>query len=624
MKKLHIIAMLIVFLSLNAQALFEVKDASDNTVLEVSADGLRIFNEGDTLMVISSSEIKAFILESAKDKALSRSFSVTTSAASGKGDSKMFEIAASDGAIFYNPTDNSDQILSINQNSIIANVNPTLDRDFIINDQAAAKGGGNLMKISNEDVFTAVDDSTMLWYKQKNAFRVGHVLIVDDTEVGQASFGAGRQTKASGDFSTALGNGSDASAIYSFASGNGTIAEGWSSTAMGFGSIASGSSSTAMGKLSRAIGSPSTAMGYGSEAIGINSTAMGWYTNSEGSGSTSMGCFTTSRGSYSTAMNYRTEAIGYASTSMGSWATAQPYCSFVMGQYNEVSGDSTSWVSTDPVFTIGNGSSDSDRSNAFEVKKNGNTFVGGDLDITGNSTVDGYAGIGASINSACRLNVAGNEIGVQSIVQGFSKTITNGIYGIAGGSTVANRGVYGGTTGTSGVLWAGYFAGNINVTGTVQKSASKTIIDHPLDPTNKFLTHSSVESDQMMNIYNGVTFLNSDGTAVVTMPDWFESLNTEFRYQLTAIGAPGPNLYISRKISGNTFEISGGVAKMEVSWQVTGVRQDNFAKTNPIEVETSKDQIEKGYYLHPEAYGQPEAMGIEHQHTKRMEEQSKK
>ena len=92
MKKVLIVILTILF-SLSAEALFEVKDASNNTVLEVSADGLRIFNEGDTLMVISSTEIKAFIDESAKDKALSRSFSVTTSAASGKGQGDVVNIA---------------------------------------------------------------------------------------------------------------------------------------------------------------------------------------------------------------------------------------------------------------------------------------------------------------------------------------------------------------------------------------------------------------------------------------------------------------------------------------------------------------------------------------------------
>ena len=233
---------------------------------------------------------------------------------------------------------------------------------------------------------------------------------------------------------------------------------------------------------------------------------------------------------------------------------------------------------------------------------------------------DGYMGIGATINSDYRLNVRNDFIGVRSIADTKVGAYATAVIGSATGASTRNIGIYGQGTGTSGAIWAGWFDGNVNVVGTVFKGISKTITDHPLDPKNKFLTHATVESDRMMNIYNGVIFLNSNGIAVVSMPDWFESLNTEFRYQLTAIGAPGPNLYISKKISGNTFEISGGTANMEVSWQVTGVRQDNFAKANPIEVEKDKDSIEKGYYLHPEAYGLTEKDGIEFQHTKRMEE----
>ncbi len=85
------IIMLIVFVSLNAQALFEIKDASDNPVFEIANDGLRVFNEGDTLMVISASEIKANIISN-KDRALSRSFSVTTSTTGKAGLANVFEV----------------------------------------------------------------------------------------------------------------------------------------------------------------------------------------------------------------------------------------------------------------------------------------------------------------------------------------------------------------------------------------------------------------------------------------------------------------------------------------------------------------------------------------------------
>jgi len=116
----------------------------------------------------------------------------------------------------------------------------------------------------------------------------------------------------------------------------------------------------------------------------------------------------------------------------------------------------------------------------------------------------------------------------------------------------------------------------------------------------------------MMNVYNGNIVLNRRGEAVVKLPAYFEALNRDFRYQLTAIGGPGPNLYIAEKIKANTFRIAGGKPSLEVSWQVTGVRQDAFAKAHPIQVEADKPQHARGRYLHPDLYGQPEALRMDH------------
>lgn len=50
---------------------------------------------------------------------------------------------------------------------------------------------------------------------------------------------------------------------------------------------------------------------------------------------------------------------------------------------------------------------------------------------------------------------------------------------------------------------------------------------------------------------------------------------------------------------------------MKVSWQITGIRQDAYAKANPLEVELQKSERERGFYIHPEYYGAPEKKGIE-------------
>jgi hypothetical protein len=116
----------------------------------------------------------------------------------------------------------------------------------------------------------------------------------------------------------------------------------------------------------------------------------------------------------------------------------------------------------------------------------------------------------------------------------------------------------------------------------------------------------------MMNVYNGNVTLDAKGEAVVTLPEWFEVLNKEFRYQLTTIGAFAP-VYIAEKVQGNRFKIAGGKAGLEVSWQVTGIRQDPYANAHRIQVEVDKSAEDKGKYIHPIEYGQPESNGIDYE-----------
>ncbi len=194
-----------------------------------------------------------------------------------------------------------------------------------------------------------------------------------------------------------------------------------------------------------------------------------------------------------------------------------------------------------------------------------------------------------------------------------------GVYGIA-----PIDGVYGSTLGTSNVssiygaappaecavCWAGYFNGNVNVNGTLYASAKSFKIDDPLDPANKYLNHTSVESPDMLDIYRGHVTLDAAGTAWVQMPDYFQAVNMDFDYQLTAVGTAQPNLYVSQEIKDNKFQIGGGVAGAKVSWQVTGVRHDPYAQANRTPVEQVKPPAEKGLYLDPGLYNQPSSKAI--------------
>ena len=127
----------------------------------------------------------------------------------------------------------------------------------------------------------------------------------------------------------------------------------------------------------------------------------------------------------------------------------------------------------------------------------------------------------------------------------------------------------------------------------------------------------------MMNLYKGNVILDSDGKATVVMPDYFEALNIEYNYQLTCVGGYAP-VYISQEISGNQFEIAGGTAGLKICWEVSGVRNDAYARNHPIEVEVEKNDDEKGKYIFPEDFGKPESMKIGYEEEqKRIQEEKK-
>jgi trimeric autotransporter adhesin len=164
---------------------------------------------------------------------------------------------------------------------------------------------------------------------------------------------------------------------------------------------------------------------------------------------------------------------------------------------------------------------------------------------------------------------------------------------------------------TGALLWAfggggGYLIvdinGNLYASGSINGSVKNFRIDHPLDPANKYLNHASVESSEMKNIYDGVATFDASGAATVQLPDWFEAMNGDFRYQLTCIGGFSP-VYIGQEIAEHYFTIAGGKPGMKVSWQVTGVRHDAYAQAHPLQVEEEKPEKERGYYVHPELHG---------------------
>ncbi len=251
----------------------------------------------------------------------------------------------------------------------------------------------------------------------------------------------------------------------------------------------------------------------------------------------------------------------------------------------------------------------------------GNVGIGSDvttdskMSITGNNSTLYALNVTGGTSSSIRTQWNGSGLGA-ALVCVNNGTDGDAIQILANGS--GRSGMY--TRGSpnvdyliyadaNGSKWAGYFAGNVFVNGTLSKSAGAFKIDDPIDPANKYLYHSFVESPDMKDMYDGIAVMDNSGEAVVKLPDWFEALNMDFRYQLTCIGGFAP-VYIAKEITGNQFTIAGGKPGMKVSWMVTGIRHDPYAENNRIPVEVMKSPENRGKYLHPEDYGLPATSGI--------------
>lgn len=229
-------------------------------------------------------------------------------------------------------------------------------------------------------------------------------------------------------------------------------------------------------------------------------------------------------------------------------------------------------------------------------------------------------GVYGSANTAGVMGASVGGIGVVGYNKNASFAATTGIgntYGVygnaqtVGGATVptVRYGVYGFASGAT-TNYAGYFSGNVQITGSIAKGSGTFKIDHPQDPENKYLYHSFVESPDMMNVYNGNITTDANGYATVALPAYFESLNKDFRYQLTVIGSFAQAMVLE-KVNGNQFKIQTNQPNIEVSWQVTGIRDDKYAQAHRVVAEVEKEPEFKGKYLHAAEWGQPASKSMD-------------
>ena len=554
MKKILTVCAVVFSALLCAETLFEVKDASNNKVLDISTDGLRVLNGGDTLMVISTNEIKANLSSS---KGLSRSFSVTTTS------------SVKDNDLKNSGTD----LMRLTSDSTRFWISDTGSGFGVASQSAAGKSvSTDFLKVTNDNTEMREGDAGDRYtdFSPENMF-LGLNAGIATTPSGTTS----------GKYNVFLGNNAGI-----------TNYSGYRNVFIG----------TDAGR--------SSYSGYGNLIIGHNSG----YNNTA-----SQNLFIGGYSGYDNTSGYLNTYVGHATGYKQTTGYYNTYLGYTPAYY-KTSGNENTILGSFSGFNNGSGSG-----NVFIGFSAGYNETGSNKLYIANSDTStplihgdftyNNLGLGRQASSSYRLDVYHTTSAGNFEANSYG-TATRGIYARGYNGTSSNYGIYATASG-AGTNYAGYFSGNVYVTGNLYANDYIEFkSDYPLDPENRYLSHSSVSSSEMLNVYSGNILLDEKGTAVVALPEWFEAYNAEFRYQLTGIGSSAPGLFISEELEGGKFGIGGGNPGMKVSWMVTAIRNDNNAKANPVQVVSEKKENEKGYYLTPEVFGKSQERSIEAMYEK--------
>jgi hypothetical protein len=346
----------------------------------------------------------------------------------------------------------------------------------------------------------------------------------------------------------------------------------------------------------------------GGAAVGIHGSSNDNYGIS-GTSNTSYGLFGESAGS--NGLYARTYAAGKYAILAGFTNNNSNFCG--------LSSDSYALYANGPSYfngTMGIGVT----SPAAKLDVNGGSGTGSPVGIhgsandnygvygTSNSSFGVYGESGATAVRARTYNPSG-----WAVFADYSTSSTNfcalssGNYSLyANGPVFLNGSVVGGAfvLGSGGIT--SFISGNLHVAGDFDASGSKDfLIDHPLDPANKTLTHSCIESNERLLMYSGTVVTDGNGEATIDLPSYFEALNINYRYQLTIVGGGFAQSRVSKEINDNRFSIQTDKPNIKVCWLVIGDRNDAYSRAHPLVVEEEKKGEDRGKYLAPELYGQP-------------------
>jgi hypothetical protein len=237
--------------------------------------------------------------------------------------------------------------------------------------------------------------------------------------------------------------------------------------------------------------------GRDNAVLGNYSAGFGGYNAIEGIGSAVFGFNNWAFGNYSLVQGNANRTTGDYISAFGQNLKADASHSIVMGRYNVGGGTASSWVATEPILEIGNGTADASRSNALTVLKSGKTTVN---ESTPSSIVHAINGV----KTHTGLNDAAGVYGENTVGTGFGFGVlglgnyrgvvgrselqgvrgeaisTNGgthqgVFGIASGAnTGINYGVYGFAF-NGATNYAVYASGDLAYTGALINASDRKL-----------------------------------------------------------------------------------------------------------------------------------------------------
>ena len=236
--------------------------------------------------------------------------------------------------------------------------------------EAVINSKPGLIESSGGEIFNTYTGSS-----KNSAYDHAHAEGLGTSASGLASHSEGVGTAASGDQSHAEGKNTTASGYVSHTEGENTKATGYYTHAEGY-------NTTAGANGAHAEGSNTKATNTFSHAEGVGTTASGEYSHAEGAGTTASGLSSHAEGAGTTASELQahaegqgSKALGACSHAEGSNTTAKGQSQHAEGEYNAVD-ESVSSSNPRGTFAhiIGNGTSDSNRSNAYAIGWDGKIY----------------------------------------------------------------------------------------------------------------------------------------------------------------------------------------------------------------------------------------------------------